>query len=105
MKQYKVKTAGVVYWDMLLWRLPFGLLVCAKLFGYIPDEWISQSYIVGAILFFVGVFRHIRRFKYLTCESCRERLPVDELREGERITFTCRSCGIIWRTEIYQFND
>lgn len=91
--------------DMLFLGVPFASLVGAGVFGLIPDEWFIHVFICSAILVTIGLFRQMRRFKYLTCETCGNRLDVDELVEGERITFTCDSCRIVWRTDFHHSTD
>ena len=91
--------------DMLVLGLPFACLVGAAVSGYIPEKWFGHTYVTGALIALIALFRQIRRFKYMTCDSCYERLHADELREDEPITFTCDNCRVIWRTGFHHSTD
>ena len=109
LKPYKIKAAPHVFRehmvDMLVLGLPFASLIFAGVFGYIPDEWFIPAYVAAAILISIALFRQMRRFSYFMCVSCGTRLRVDELEDGEAITFTCEQCRIIWKTDFHHSPD
>jgi predicted RNA-binding Zn-ribbon protein involved in translation (DUF1610 family) len=61
-------------------------------------HWFLAVFVVGSLMAIVGLILQSRRFRKFRCPDCGRLVPSRDNATGERITFHCSHCDVIWDT-------